>query len=683
MDEWLSRLLVACLSGCLVIGVVWMACRLLPRLSGAVRCWLWWLVCLKLFLGLIALPTITLPLLPQPSSPAPVYVPYEEDSPSASKTQNTPAPAKAAENERPSLGPEEPTPTDSPLRWSHLLFGVWLIGVGIGIGMQANALLQLRRLAAHSERLESPSLTEAAEQAGLIRIPLLRASPSPIEPLTVGWLRPYILISQADLSRLSPEELRAVLAHECVHIRRGDLWLSLVPWLSQTIFWFFPLVHLAVREYQLAREAACDQQTITALSLQPRTYGELLVKLSSPASPLTTPSSVTALSADFRQLKRRIEMLEIQRTRRSLLVITALVAVGVLIPWRLTSAAQTGNIVEQLPNLDFAQGIAKWQPNANGSPTDPHPFYEVGQDTKVTHEGKPSAFVRSTQKSAYDSAGDGGVLRYDIVKSIRKYQGKRMRLSAYVKGKDITKQAFLFIAVDALPNMNFGTSAHVTSAGTDWQRVECVTEIPQNAGAISLGLRLEGEGIAYASGFRFEEVEKSVPTTAVRIIDVMPGARNLTFAEGLDGWWNDDPTHMAEDEYRMDISPKGGRTGGPAAYLKNKVARPKTYGTIAQNASPKQYLGKRIRFSAYLKTENADQGELWIVVSDTNPEKSDGRNADSTGKTIKGTKDWTKFEYEIDIPKTTEGLSFGISSTGKGTVWVDGFQIEVLGDSRK
>ena len=132
----------------------------------------------------------------------------------------------------------------------------------------------------------------------------------------------------------------------------------------------------------------------------------------------------------------------------------------------------------------------------------------------------------------------------------------------------------------------------------------------------------------------------------------------------------------------MDLDAHGGRNGGPAAYLKNKTATPASYGTIAQNASPGPYLGKRIRLSAYLKTDAAKEGALWIVVHDEDLNKGSGANGESTGKVLKGTQGWTQIAHIVDIPTTTKAVSFGIDSEGAGTVWVDGFQIEVLGPAQ-
>ena len=46
------------------LALVWCACRLLPGLSPGVRCWLWRLAYLKLFVALAWATPVDLPLLP-------------------------------------------------------------------------------------------------------------------------------------------------------------------------------------------------------------------------------------------------------------------------------------------------------------------------------------------------------------------------------------------------------------------------------------------------------------------------------------------------------------------------------------------------------------------------------------------------------------------------------------------
>ncbi|MBC7805272.1 MAG: M56 family metallopeptidase, partial [Akkermansiaceae bacterium] len=389
-SDLLSRLGAGCVGGTVAVLGAFLLFRLLPGLPGTVRYWVWWLVCLKMVFGVFVLPSLPLTVLPTTPAttletvPPPAYA--EATDAAVSGTTPSPSGATAGTEVSPAVAPE--------FSVTQLLIGLWLVGVGIGIGIQAMALAQLHRITAGAAREDSGLLTEAAERAGLRRVPELWIARSPVEPLTVGLLRPRILIGSDDKARLSPAELLTILTHECTHIKRNDLSLSLVPWLAQTLFWFLPPIYLALREFELAREAACDRQTIAALSLEPRAYGELLVKLSSSPSPVPVPSSAMALSAGFINLKRRIEMLPIRPCRRRLIVLASLLVAGLLVPWRLTSAApaiQRGT----LPNLDFAQGLTGWYKTAMGSDSIAHPYYEVGVEQSTAGGGERSGFVKA------------------------------------------------------------------------------------------------------------------------------------------------------------------------------------------------------------------------------------------------------------------------------------------------
>ena len=60
------------------------------------------------------------------------------------------------------------------------------------------------------------------------------------------------------VAAMSADDLDMALTHELIHLQRRDLWWGLLPAVSQHLFFFHPLVHVAAREYALAREEACD-----------------------------------------------------------------------------------------------------------------------------------------------------------------------------------------------------------------------------------------------------------------------------------------------------------------------------------------------------------------------------------------------------------------------------------------
>ena len=61
---WAAAMLRACWQGGLALGAVWLACRLFPRTSPRVQCWLWRLAYVKLLLALFWSTPIDLPVLP-------------------------------------------------------------------------------------------------------------------------------------------------------------------------------------------------------------------------------------------------------------------------------------------------------------------------------------------------------------------------------------------------------------------------------------------------------------------------------------------------------------------------------------------------------------------------------------------------------------------------------------------
>src|SRR5205807_1077780 len=223
---------------------------------------------------------------------------------------------------------------------------IWLIGFAgrlAGTGRQWRAA---RRLARGARPLEEAAVREEAAALaaalGLHHSPPLREADAAPGPLVLGFLRPVILLPPALAARLSREELRLALAHELAHVARGDLWLSLVPALAQSLFFFHPLAGLACREWATAREAACDAAALAVTGAPAPTYGRLLLKL---AAAGRGAGIAAALGASLRAdtLRRRIALLRThpcpsrRRLRASFVILAAAGILG-LIPWRLTAA---------------------------------------------------------------------------------------------------------------------------------------------------------------------------------------------------------------------------------------------------------------------------------------------------------------------------------------------------------
>ncbi|MFZ5615854.1 MAG: M56 family metallopeptidase, partial [Pseudomonadota bacterium] len=98
---------------------------------------------------------------------------------------------------------------------------------------------------------------EIAARFGLRKAPPIRIAADATGPLVAGALRPLIILPADFASRYSPVERRLALAHECAHIRRGDLLATFAALLFRAAQWPNPLVHYAFSAFRADQESAC------------------------------------------------------------------------------------------------------------------------------------------------------------------------------------------------------------------------------------------------------------------------------------------------------------------------------------------------------------------------------------------------------------------------------------------
>ncbi|MEO7072516.1 MAG: M56 family metallopeptidase, partial [Rhodanobacter sp.] len=320
-DTLLTRLLWTSVQAALLIGAVYLAGHLWPRLSASMRCMLWWLVGAQLLLGLAWHAPLQLPLLTPSVLQAPAVMP------AAVSVVTLAADATLMPVAAPALS------------WRAGLATLWLALVVLQLLLACRQWRQARHVLRASRPVRDTALlalcSRQAQRLGLRRCPQLRSSDAITSPQVSGLWRPVVLLPTG--RALSVDEAAMALAHELAHVRRGDLWLAWVPALAQCLFCFHPLVRWAMREYALNRESACDAQVVQHAAA-PQDYGRLLLRLGV-AQPMH--AGLAGASPSFHNLKRRLTMLQqtahqpSSRTRGWLLV--ALIALIGVLPYRVTA----------------------------------------------------------------------------------------------------------------------------------------------------------------------------------------------------------------------------------------------------------------------------------------------------------------------------------------------------------
>jgi len=97
-------------------------------------------------------------------------------------------------------------------------------------------------------------------------------------PVTIGYLKPIILIPVAAINNLTPHQLEAVILHELSHIYRYDYFLNLILSFIKTVLYFNPFVKLLVKSVEKEREHSCDEMVLQ-FQYKPGEYASALLRL--------------------------------------------------------------------------------------------------------------------------------------------------------------------------------------------------------------------------------------------------------------------------------------------------------------------------------------------------------------------------------------------------------------------
>jgi beta-lactamase regulating signal transducer with metallopeptidase domain len=106
----------------------------------------------------------------------------------------------------------------------------------------------------------------------------LMSSPSMPEPGVVGILRPRLLLPEGIVERLTPAQLRSLIAHERCHIECHDNLVAAIHMAVEAIFWFHPAVWWIEKQLVDERERACDEAVLMAGS-RPQDYAEGILEV--------------------------------------------------------------------------------------------------------------------------------------------------------------------------------------------------------------------------------------------------------------------------------------------------------------------------------------------------------------------------------------------------------------------
>jgi beta-lactamase regulating signal transducer with metallopeptidase domain len=150
---------------------------------------------------------------------------------------------------------------------------------------------------------------------GIRRQPRLLVSNHVTGPMSLGFLRPVIVIPRTLLETLSHSELEQIVLHELAHLHRRDDWTNLAQKLIEAALPIQPAVYWLGYQMSLAREMACDDWVIAATGT-PRPYAAALTKVAELSQWQGAGVLAAGAAGNRSQLFRRVRQM-LDRTRNA------------------------------------------------------------------------------------------------------------------------------------------------------------------------------------------------------------------------------------------------------------------------------------------------------------------------------------------------------------------------------
>lgn len=177
-----------------------------------------------------------------------------------------------------------------------LLVALWALGWLFFLLQIGSGLWQIRLLKTQGIQTLAASWHEKvahiSRQLGMRQTVRLLESARVRTPLTIGWLKPVILLPIGFVNHLSINEIEAVLAHELAHIARRDWLFNLLQAIVESLFYYHPAVWWITQIIRRERENACDDVALAATG-NPLAFARALVQVQE----MATSAPALALAA--------------------------------------------------------------------------------------------------------------------------------------------------------------------------------------------------------------------------------------------------------------------------------------------------------------------------------------------------------------------------------------------------
>lgn len=270
------------------------------------------------------------------------------------------------------------------------------------------------------------------------------------------------------------------------------------------------------------------------------------------------------------------------------------------------------------------------------------------------------------------------VAGYAILSQIIKsdsYAGSRVAFSADIKSKNSEDSPSLWVKAGDGRNEWVRNSIVVSSGTNDWKRYTAAVDVPELTKTIEFGFDYHGKGTLWFRKFDFanvnsktqlQQIYSHAPSTNKEPVDMDFSDGAISTSVFSSGWNAGDKTS------RISVVNDNSRDNPRVVQLESN-----NEAWLMQSINADKYKGMRVKFSAYVKSENLEKpAELWLT--SFYGSMLAAYNVPKPGF-ILGTTPWTKYEAIIDVPNEPNAIVFGFAMPGKGKIWLTDLEFSKVG----
>jgi hypothetical protein len=161
----------------------------------------------------------------------------------------------------------------------------------------------------------------------------------------------------------------------------------------------------------------------------------------------------------------------------------------------------------------------------------------------------------------------------------------------------------------------------------------------------------------------------------IRLVQLIPFLSatwaGAVLAEVLPPDWRE--IRLTPDNYEVTLASDAAFEGHYGASVRRTApnVRPGDFGGFIQVALAAPWRGQRVAMRAWIKSEQADSGQMWLRIDSAN-DRLAMDNMDN--RPVKGSTGWALYEIVMDVPMEAEYLFYGLLLGGSGRVDFDNVQ---------